>query len=128
MLTQLLEEGRVALALRCKVFLSKVQRLLHLALAHQLYQALLLEMEGQLRLQLQDLQACSGHWPASFGAKAACAVRKINDTVLPRLRQLDANSLCRPHLRIKIIDQVNGLLNVTALDCFANVHPVRDGV
>ena len=58
-LTQLLEEGRVPLALRCQVFLCKVQGLLHLAQAHQLYQTLLLEMEGQLRLQLQDLQACT---------------------------------------------------------------------
>ena len=63
MLTQLLEEGRVPLALRRKVLLCKVQGLFHLALAHQLYQALLLEMEGQLRLQLEYLQACT-----TFGA------------------------------------------------------------
>ena len=46
----------------------------------------------------------------------------------PALLDATVLSRLRPHLRIEIIDQVNGLFNVTALDCFANVHPVCDGI
>ena len=54
--TQLAQEGGVLLAARRQVLLRKLQRLLRAALAHQLDQALLLQVERQLVLLLQDLR------------------------------------------------------------------------
>ena len=54
--TQLLQKGLILFAMRGEVLLGKLQSILCLALPDQLYQALLLEVKGQLVVFFQNLQ------------------------------------------------------------------------
>lgn len=87
-LTQLLEEGRIVLALGSQILLSKLQSLVNSAPPHQLYQPLLLQVEGQGLLGLQNLhravcRLCGRPegWAARIGAFS-----------MPMRRQLQAAS------------------------------------
>ena len=80
--TQLAQEGGVLLAARRQVLLRKLQRLLRAPLAHQLDQALLLQVERQLVLLLQDLRAA----PRALPWHESKGVKTFTETLSTRLR------------------------------------------